>query len=73
MARFRAKCFCNVIDGYFYVIQKKYWLWWRLYDHINYYTADEALERLREIKDNYPDIKRKSKRKSGGILKEIKL
>jgi hypothetical protein len=69
MARFRAKRLCNVIDGYFYVIQKKYWLWWRLYDHINYYTADGALERLREIKDNYPDIKRKS----GGILKEIEV
>ena len=69
MARFRAKRFSNIIGDYFYVIEKKYWLWWILYDHKNYYTANGALERLREIKDNYPDIKRKNER----ILKEIEV
>lgn len=43
----------------YYVIQKKHWFGWRNYDSIEYYKLETAKARLKEIKDNYPNIRPK--------------
>ena len=66
MARFRAKFFREDIDGYSFIIQKKCLFFWRWYDPL-LYTKDEAIERLKEIEENYPNVRH------ADILKEIKV
>lgn len=52
--RFRIKeKFSTVI---YYVIQKKYWFGWHIYDTVDYYELEKVKARLKEIKDNYPNI-----------------
>jgi hypothetical protein len=66
MARFRAKYYREDIDGCDFIIQKKCLFFWRWYDPL-LYTKDEALERLKEIEENYPNVR------PAGILKEIEI
>lgn len=52
--RFRIKeKFCG---STYYSIQKKYWFGWYRYDTVNYFELETAITRLKEIKDNYPNI-----------------
>lgn len=44
------------IDSQYYLIQKKYWFGWYRYDTVNYFELEIAITRLKEIKDNYPNI-----------------
>ena len=66
MARFRIKYYREDIDGCDFIIQKKCLFFWRFYDPL-FYTKDKAIERLKEIEENYPNIR------PANILKEIKV
>ena len=45
------------IDGRYYLIQKKHWFGWWNYDSVEYYGLEKAKIRLKEIKDNYPNVR----------------
>lgn len=64
MARFRAKFYGDI----FYIIQKHGLLGWWQYDN-GIYTEEEALQRLMDIKTNYPKITPNDKT----VLKEIEV
>lgn len=64
MAKFRAKFY----EGIFYIIQKRGLLGRRVYDNM-LYTKEDALQRLTDIKNNYPKITLNDKT----VLKEIKV
>ena len=66
MARFRVKYFKKDKDNCNFIIQKKCLFFWRNYDPL-LYTEDEAIKRLKEIKENYPNVR------PADILKEIEI
>lgn len=53
----------------YYVIQKKHWFGWCIYDTVDYFELETAKARLKEIKDNYPNIRPKRYR----VIDEIEV
>lgn len=66
--KFRIKKKWMVGDSY-YLIQKKHWFGWWNYDSIDYFTLETAKARLKEIKDNYPNVRPKKEK----VIDEIEI
>lgn len=59
--RFRIKKIGWANVGY-YTIQKKRWFGWCRYDTVDYFKLETAKARLKEIKENYPNIRPKKEK-----------
>ena len=57
------------IEGLHYLIQKKHWFGWWNYDTIEYSRVETAKARLKEIEENYPNIRPKRYR----VIDEIEV
>ena len=66
--RFRIKKIGWFSAGY-YSIQKKHWFGWCRYDAKDYFNLETAKARLREIKENYPNVRPKREK----VLDEIEI
>ena len=53
----------------YYIIQKKHWFGWCIYDNVDYFDLETAKARLKEIKDNYPNVRSKQY----GVIDEIEI
>ena len=68
--RFRIKeKFSGIQYIQYYVIEKKHWFGWWNYDNVDYFDLEPARARLKEIKDNYPNIRPKKDK----IIDEIEI
>lgn len=56
-------------NAIYYVIQKKHWFGWWKYDAKDYFSPERAKNRLKEIKDNYPNIRPKKEK----VVDEIEI
>lgn len=65
--RFRIKE--KFLNYTYYIIQKKYWFGWCKYDTKDYYSLEKAKNRLKEIKENYPNIRPKREK----VIDEIEI
>lgn len=43
----------------YYIIEKKYWFGWCKYDTLDYFDLETVKARLKEIQEDYPNIRPK--------------